>query len=62
MFDLIADLCFILDIFLSFLAVEEDVNGELIIDRKTIAIRYLKGWFTIDMISSFPVAWIMFYL
>ena len=61
-FDLSADICFLLDMMFSFLAVEEDSNGELIIDRKLIAKHYIQSWFCIDLISSFPVAWITFYL
>ena len=32
----------------------DDSTGEVVIDSKKIAIRYLKGWFFIDFISSFP--------
>ena len=61
-FDLSADVCFVLDIAFSFMAVEEDANGELIRDRGEIATRYMKSWFCVDLISSLPVAWITFYL
>ena len=38
---------------------EEDVNGELIVDRKKLAYNYLQKWFFIDLISSIPVSFIM---
>ena len=41
----------ILNFFHSYL---DESTGEIIIDLKRIAIHYLKGWFTIDFISSFP--------
>ena len=41
----------ILNFFHSYL---DESTGEIITDSKRIAIHYLKGWFTIDFISSFP--------
>ena len=58
-FDCFSDLIFIIDIVINFLSVEEDVNGELIIDRRRLACRYLSKWFWIDLVSSFPVTLIM---
>ena len=41
----------ILNFFHSYL---DKITGEEIVDSKKIVINYLKGWFTIDFISSFP--------
>ena len=41
----------ILNFFHSYL---DESTGEIITESKRIAIHYLKGWFTIDFISSFP--------
>ena len=41
----------ILNFFHSYL---DESTGEIITDSKSIVIHYLKGWFTIDFISSFP--------
>ena len=60
-FDLFTDTVFIIDIVLNFFFVEEDVNGEMIMDQKRIAVMYLKTWFVIDMIASFPMSFIMFF-
>ena len=60
-FDLSADICFIIDILINFISVEEDINGELIVNMKEIASRYIKGWFFVDVISSIPVSWIVLY-
>jgi len=59
-FDLFTDFIFIVDIGLQFFFVEEDVNGEIIVDIKKLAVSYLKSWFAIDMIASIPVSLILF--
>ena len=60
-FDFVTDTVFIMDIILNFFFVEEDLNGEVIIDMKTIAKMYLKSWFLIDLIASIPVSFIMLF-
>ena len=45
----------VLNFFHSYL---DEKTGEIIIDSKKIAIHYLNGWFTIDLISSFPFEFI----
>ena len=60
-FDLSADICFIIDILINFFLIEEDVNGELITAMNEIAYRYVKSWFFVDLISSIPVSWIVLY-
>jgi len=44
-----------IDIVVNFITVLENDVGELITDRKKIAIAYLKGWFWIDFISCAPI-------
>ena len=61
-FDMFTDVVFIIDIILNFFFVEEDVNGEMIIDQKKIAITYFRTWFFIDLIASIPVTFIMIFL
>ena len=34
-------------------------RGIIIVNRKKIALNYLKGWFFIDFVSTFPVYLIM---
>lgn len=56
MSDIISDLIFLIDLPLNFIFIEVDKNsGELILDRKKIAIMYFKSWFLFDAVSSFPV-------
>jgi len=56
MSDVISDLIFLIDLPLNFIFIEVDKNsGDLIFDRKKIAIMYLKSWFLFDAVSSFPV-------
>ena len=61
-FDMFTDVVFIIDIILNFFFVEEDVNGEMIIDQKKIAITYFRTWFFIDLVASIPVTFIMLIL
>ena len=49
------DLLFILDIFLNFfVAIVDPEDGQLVFHHPTIIKTYLKGWFTIDVISIMP--------
>lgn len=51
--DLVFDFIFMFDILLTFnTAIFK--KGNLVYDRKTIAVEYLKLWFWLDLISSFP--------
>ena len=61
-FDIFTDVCFIIDIALQFFFVEEDEDGDLILDQKKIATSYLKSWFAIDLLSSIPVSIIAFFM
>ena len=42
-----------------FVAYENPVTGELVTDHRKIAIRYLKGWFVIDLLATFPSDYIV---
>lgn len=61
-FDIFTDICFLIDIALQFFFVEEDEDGDLILDQRKIAISYLKSWFAIDLLSSIPVSIIAFFM
>lgn len=52
--NLIIDIFFITDIFVSFFSATENEYNEVTDDRKKIAIEYIKGWFTIDLLSIIP--------
>ena len=45
---------FILDIFYNFNAAFINQHGNIVVSRKEIVIRYMKCWFWVDFISSFP--------
>lgn len=53
-FENIVRIYFILDIFINFFTAYYDSEGILITSCKKIILHYLKGWFFIDFISSFP--------
>jgi len=49
------DVCFLIDIILTFLTeVYDEVECLMIATHRQIAIHYLKGWFLFDLVSIFP--------
>lgn len=52
-FDIFVDVLFLTDILISFNTAIY-INGELNFSRKSIALNYLKLWFWLDLIASFP--------
>lgn len=54
-FNIIMDLCFLVDIVLTFFtAYYDDKEGKKIKTHKEIAYKYLKAYFIVDVISIFP--------
>jgi hypothetical protein len=53
-FDLISDLYFIVDMFLSFQTAYFDDRGELETKTNRIFVNYFRSWFPIDFIACFP--------
>jgi hypothetical protein len=51
--DLIVSLLFLADVVVNF-STAIVVGSRLISDRKAVALRYLRGWFTVDFVSSLP--------
>jgi hypothetical protein len=54
--DISIDCLFIVDLIFNFFTAYEDDNGELVIAKSRIVANYLRGWFTIDAISSAPIS------
>lgn len=57
--DYAVDILFLVDLILNFFtAYEKDVNGVLVwvTKPKLIAIKYLKGWFWVDLIALIPTS------
>jgi len=52
--DCVVDCCFLLDICITFRVLDEASPGLYFSDPKTIALRYIKSWFIIDLTSSIP--------
>lgn len=50
----VIDIVFFIDVFVVFFSATENNFHEVCDDRKKIAINYLKGWFTIDVLSIVP--------
>eukprot|EP00656_Telonema_subtile_P034208 TRINITY_DN3832_c0_g1_i1.p1 TRINITY_DN3832_c0_g1~~TRINITY_DN3832_c0_g1_i1.p1 ORF type:complete len:246 (-),score=29.37 TRINITY_DN3832_c0_g1_i1:18-755(-) len=57
-FDLVIDLCFLVDLVLGFLTTFEDHNKHTVTELRIIAKEYLSGWFIVDFVSSLPVQWL----
>ena len=38
---------------------QDPVTGDVIADQRKISLRYLKGWFAIDLLATFPVDYIV---
>lgn len=53
-FDLWVDFSFFCDIILTFFTALETSKGSFETNRKVIALTYLKGWFTIDFLTTIP--------
>ena len=51
----IIDFLFLIDIIVVFRTSIIGDNGEIVTDQKTIAIKYLKGSFWIDILSTIPL-------
>lgn len=54
------DFFFLVDIILTFFSTYlDEQHHQEIKDHKTIAIRYLKSWFVLDILSVFPIDYII---
>ncbi|KAK3271480.1 hypothetical protein CYMTET_20173, partial [Cymbomonas tetramitiformis] len=58
-FEVVIDLLFLLDIVLNFYTAYFDSNGRLVASREEIKKTYLRTWFPIDLLASFPLEHIM---
>lgn len=53
--DLIADIIFLIDVFVNAFSAFYDDDGKLVTNNKIIFKLYLRGWFFGDLLASFPV-------
>lgn len=53
--DITIDSIFFMDMVLTFFTAYEDDRGIVVVEFKKIAINYFKGWFWIDLVSTFPL-------
>eukprot|EP00940_MAST-03C_sp_MAST-3C-sp2_P001174 g1174.t1 len=52
--DRFVDCVFLLDVFAHFRTATTNIDGTLSFDAKTIASKYLNGWFAFDLVIAFP--------
>lgn len=57
-FNFLTDIFFLCDIIVNMRTAYID-DGQTITDSKAIILNYLKGWFFLDIISSFPFDWVV---
>ena len=57
-FDFYLDFVFLIEVVAIFNKPVYDVNQHLVTDRKVIALKYLKGWFILDIIALMPISYI----
>lgn len=57
--DLVVDILFILMLIITFFCAYERANGTIEDNPGRIALNYLRGWFFIDFIASFPFGLVM---
>jgi hypothetical protein len=53
--DLVVDLIFVFDILVTFNTAAVDSDENLVVSRGAICKMYLRGWFGIDFVSTFPI-------
>lgn len=58
--DLIVDIMFLIDIFITFRTTYVSKDGEAVYEPMLIAMNYLKSWFALDCISAMPYDLILF--
>jgi hyperpolarization activated cyclic nucleotide-gated potassium channel 2 len=59
LFDVAIDIFFLVDIAINFRTAVEVEGFELLTGPREIARLYLRGWFALDVISSFPIDWVV---
>ena len=57
-FELFVDCWFLLDVIINFFTGYHEPTGEYVNQRGRIVRKYLKGWFTLDFLSSIPADFI----
>lgn len=61
MVDVTVDTLFIVDCIINFrVTYYDEVDGSLVLDYARVRWHYLRTWFTIDILASFPFEWIAY--
>ena len=58
---LLIDLYFVVDIYLSFVTCIYDEHGGLVTDRREIFAAYVQSWFLLDVFSVLPVGYLVYF-
>mmetsp|Transcript_37640 Transcript_37640/g.86975 ORF Transcript_37640/g.86975 Transcript_37640/m.86975 type:complete len:666 (-) Transcript_37640:80-2077(-) len=57
--ELVIDICFVVDIFLTFRTSFSDEEGEEVFDWTKVMVHYVRTWFFIDVITAIPLEYIV---
>eukprot|EP01043_Picozoa_sp_COSAG02_P015937 COSAG02_NODE_691_length_18445_cov_23.541099_2_plen_929_part_00 len=58
-FDVAVDLYFWTDIVVNFRTGYYDARGGLVISQHMISVKYLKGWFVVDLVTCLPISYVL---
>ncbi|KAF4666887.1 Potassium voltage-gated channel sub H member 5 [Perkinsus olseni] len=59
LFEDVVTVFFLLDVLVNFCTGYQRPNGVIEMGAKEVALHYLKGWFLLDLLASFPYSWII---
>ena len=54
LFEILIDIIFGIDIIINFISAYEDLDGRYEVSLKKIAVEYIKGFFMLDVLATFP--------
>ena len=58
-FDIFVDICFVIDVFVSWRTTYYDREGALVLDKKLVRRKYICTWFGPDVFASFPYEYLV---
>jgi hyperpolarization activated cyclic nucleotide-gated potassium channel 1 len=57
--DTVIDVLFWIDLLVSMCSAYYDEEGKLVKSRKIVIVKYIKGWFLLDLFSCLPISYII---
>ncbi|CAK92730.1 unnamed protein product (macronuclear) [Paramecium tetraurelia] len=57
--DIVTDVLFWIDLWINMFSGYYDEEGKLVVQKRTVILKYLKGWFLLDFISCLPLTYMI---